>query len=127
MSSTGSVAVRPAPAFRVASWPVLIVFAVGTAIGALASASAFVITQSDAATPAAVRAAPSGELSRLVGNMEAAAQRGDTRLFLEFRNDLAQLVRSATISKYDDVLTNGAAQEGDADLPDVGTDLSGGR
>ena len=106
MSSTGSVAVRPAPAFRVASWPVLIVFAVGTAIGALASASAFAIIQSDAGTPAAGGATSSGELSRLVGNMEAAAQRGDTRLFIEFQNDLAQLVRSATISNYDDVLNN---------------------
>jgi len=106
MSTTGSVAVRPAPTFRVASWPVLIVFAVGTAIGALASASAFVIIQADAGTPPAAEATSSGQLSRLVGNMEAAAQRGDTRLFIEFRNDLAQLVRSATISNYDDVLNN---------------------
>jgi len=110
MASTGSVAVRPAPAFRVASWPVVIVFAVGTAIGALASASAFLITQSDAGTPAAGGTAQSGELSRLIGNMDAAAQRGDTRLFIEYQNDLAQLVSSATISNYDDVLANGAGQ-----------------
>ena len=110
MASTGSVAVRPAPAFRVASWPVVIVFAVGTAIGALASASAFAISQADPATPAAGEATQSGELSRLIGNMDAAAQRGDTRLFIEYQNDLAQLVRSATISNYDDVLANGAGQ-----------------
>ena len=110
MSNTGSVAVRPAPAFRFASWPVVLVFAVGTAIGALASASAFAISQSDPATPAAGEAAQSGELSRLIGNMDAAAQRGDTRLFIEYQNDLAQLVRSATISNYDDVLANGAGQ-----------------
>ena len=114
MSTTGSVAVRPAPAFRVASWPVLVVFAIGTAIGALASASAFVITQSDAATPAAAGTSSPAELTRLVGKMEAAAQRGDTRLFIEYQNDLAQLVRSATISNYAEVLANGADQDEDA-------------
>jgi hypothetical protein len=101
MSTTGSVAVRPAPALRIASWSVLIVFAVGIGIGVLLSASAFALSQSDPTAPAAEVTAPPNELSRLDGNMEAAAERGDIRLFIEFREDLAQLVSSATISNYE--------------------------
>jgi hypothetical protein len=89
---------------------VIAVFVVGTAIGAV-SASMIQPTQADPNAPAVVEQAPETELTRLLGNMDAAAERGDTRHFVQFRESLARLIRTSSISDYEALRGTGAAGE----------------
>jgi hypothetical protein len=100
MSTPTATALRPARAPGAAWLVVVAVFVVGTVIGAVATS---IISRApvDPAVQAAVEpAAPETELTRLLGNMDAAAERGEVRLFIGFREDLAELVSSAGIAEY---------------------------
>ena len=99
MSTTpAATTLRPFPGPRLAWLPVALVFVVGTSIGAVASAS--LIHPTEVVSAPSGPTAPDTELTRLLGNMDAAAQRGDVRLFIGFREDLAQLIASTDIAAY---------------------------
>ena len=98
MSTPAATALRPFPAPRIAWLPVALVFVVGASIGAVASAS--MIQTTEVTSVSAGPTSPDTELTRLLGNMDTAAQRGDTRLFIGFREDLAQLIASTDIAAY---------------------------
>lgn len=113
MSTPTATVLRPPAGMRIAWLPVALVFVVGITIGAVASAA--VIARSPAETGGPVAAepvAPNTELTRLLGNTEAAAQRGDIRLFLEFRTDLAELIGSAGMAEYQ-ALRGAAGSQGE--------------
>ena len=101
MSTPTATLVRPQAGMRIAWLPVAVVFAVGITIGAVASAAVIARSPAETGGPVVAEpAAPNTELTRLLGNTEAAAERGDIRLFLEFRNDLAELIGSAGMAEY---------------------------
>lgn len=97
MSTPAATALKPFPAPRIAWLPVALVFVVGASIGAVASAS---MIQTTEVTSVSGPTSPDTELTRLLGNMDTAAERGDTRLYLGFREDLAQLIASTDIAAY---------------------------
>ncbi len=100
--STATATVRPTASPRIAWLPVALVFVVGTTIGAVASASVIALAPGDSGDSAAQEAvAPTTQLTRLLGNMDAAAQRGDIRLFVEFRQDLVQLIGAAGVAHFE--------------------------
>ena len=100
MTTPSATALQPARAPRIAWLPVALVFIVGTTIGAIAAASAINFSQADGTeVPAAV--VPNAELGRLLGNMDAAAARGEARLFLAWRQDLTELIGAAGVAKYE--------------------------
>jgi hypothetical protein len=94
-----ATALRPAAGPNIAWLPITLVFVVGAAIGAVASA-AVIPAVSDSPPSVTAAAAANTELTRLLGNMDTAAERGDTRLFVEFRQELSQLIGSTDISGY---------------------------
>jgi hypothetical protein len=100
MSTPTATVLRPT---RIAGAPwlaVIAVFVVGTATGAVAT-SMLSRSPADANVPAAVEPQPPhSELTRLLGNMDAAAERGDVRLFVGFREDLAKLIGSTSVTEY---------------------------
>jgi hypothetical protein len=101
MSTPTATALRPAPGLRIAWLPVVLVFVVGITIGAVGSASLIAQSRTDSGGGVVTEpTAANTELTRLLGNLEAAAQRGDVRLFIEFREDLAALIRSAGMAEY---------------------------
>ena len=99
MSTPTVTALRPARAAGTAWLAVIAVFIVGTAIGATATSMISRAAAEPAVQAAAEPAAQEIELTRLLGNMEAAAQRGDVRLFLAFREDLAALIGSTGMAE----------------------------
>lgn len=102
MTTPSATALQPARAPRIAWLPVALVFIVGTTIGAIAAASAINFSQTDGTdVPAAV--VPNAELGRLLGNMDAAAARGEARLFLAWRQDLVELIGAARVAEYEAV------------------------
>jgi hypothetical protein len=95
-----ATALRPAHAPRFA-WPIALVFVAGTAIGAISSAAVISQVSGGAGAPSVVEpGAADSQLTRLLSNMEAAAQRGDTRLFVTFRQDLAELIGTVGMAEY---------------------------
>ena len=84
---------------RIAWLPVAIVFVIGTTIGVVGTASVIALSPGDSNGSVAQPIANT-QLTRLLGNMDAAAERGDARLFAEFREDLVQLMGAANFAKY---------------------------
>ncbi len=102
MTTPTATALQPARAPRIAWWPVALVFVVGTTIGAIGAVSAINISQTDGTdAPAAVTS--NAEMARIMGNMDAAAARGDVRLFLAFRQDLVDLIGATAVAEYEAV------------------------
>jgi hypothetical protein len=102
VTTPSATALQPARAPRIAWLPVALVFIVGTTIGAIAAASAINFSQTDGTdVPAAV--VPNAELGRLLGNMDAAAARGEARLLLAWRQDLVELIGAARVAEYEAV------------------------
>jgi hypothetical protein len=102
MATPTASVLRPAQPTRIAWLPVALVFVVGATIGAVAAASVFTVSQGDPAAGAdAEPIGPNSQLTRLLGNMDAAADRGDTRLFVEFRQDLVDLIGAAGAAEYE--------------------------
>jgi hypothetical protein len=100
VTTPSASAFQPAPGPRIAWLPVALVFIVGTTIGAIGAASAVTFSQGSATdVPAAVT--PNTDLTRLLGNMDAAAARGDVRLFVAFRQDLVELIGAAGVAEYE--------------------------
>jgi hypothetical protein len=109
--STIATTHRPARAAGAAWLAVIAVFVVGTAIGAAAT-TMFSRAPADTNVPAAVEpATPDTELTRLLGDMDAAAERGDVRLFVGFRENLADLIRSVGIARYEALRGIGSSGE----------------
>ena len=99
MSTPSASGLRPALAPRIAWIPIVAVFVIGAAIGGFAASAVTAPTQGQQIVTGPP--ASTTELSRLVRNMDAAAQRGETRLFVEFREELAGLIRAAGIAEYE--------------------------
>jgi hypothetical protein len=101
--STGTATVaRPAAGPRIGWSPLALVFVIGATLGVVASAPFHPQAPASAGTGAA-QAAPATEMSRLLGNMDAAAQRGDIRLFIQFRQDLAELIGGSGMAQYEEL------------------------
>jgi hypothetical protein len=100
VTTPSATALQPARAPRIAVLPVALVFIVAVTIGAIAAVAAINLSQTDgdADVPAAVTS--NAELARLLGNMDAAAARGDVRLFLAFRQDLAELIGAVGVAEH---------------------------
>lgn len=99
MSTPTASALRTAPAPRMTWIPIAVVFVIGAALGGVASMS--FVSQTQNQQVVADPAAPNTELTRLLGSMDAAAQRGETRLFIQFREELAGLIRAAGMADYE--------------------------
>ncbi len=104
MSTGTATVVRPAAGSRLGWSPLALVFVIGATVGVVASAPFH------AQSPASVgggtgvaQGAPASELTRLLGNMDAAAEHGDIRLFVEFRQDLADLIGAAGMAQYEEL------------------------
>ena len=93
-------------------------FAIGTASGAIAAT--VIVQQVDFDGAPAVQVAPTGtDLGSLVSKVNAAAARGDARLYAEYSNDLAARVGSAEIADrltHMDARIDAAAGRGDVRL-----------
>jgi hypothetical protein len=103
MTTPSASALQPARAPRIAVLPVALVFIVGTTIGAIGAASTITFSQADAGTDVPAAVTSNTELARLLGNLDAAAERGDIRLFLAFRQDLVELIGAAGVAEYEAV------------------------
>ena len=99
MSAPATAVPRTTTSPRVAWLPVALVFVIGTTIGVAGTASVIALSPGDSSGSVAQPIANT-QLTRLLGNMDAAAERGDARLFAEFREDLVQLMGAANFAKY---------------------------
>ena len=79
--------------------PVALVFVIGTTIGVVGTASVIALSQGDS-TGSLTQPIQQTQLTRLLGNMDAAAERGDARLFAESRQDLIELLGAAGFAKF---------------------------
>jgi len=95
MSTGTATAVRPGVRPAPVVWLAIAIFAAGMLIGSVTFSA---LRTSPPVTPSA--AAPPTELTRLLGNMDAAASRGHIRLFLEYRADLAELISTTGMQGY---------------------------
>ena len=84
---------------RIAWLPVALVFVIGTTIGVVGTAAVIALTSGDS-NGSVAEPIQETQLTRLLGNMDAAAQRGDARLFAESRQDLIELMGAADFAKY---------------------------
>ena len=100
MSAPATAVLRPTTGTRIAWLPVALVFVIGTAIGVVGSASVIALTAGGPADSVAQEPVANTQLTRLLGNMDAAAQRGDTRIFVESRQDLIELLGAADFAAY---------------------------
>jgi hypothetical protein len=98
MSTSAQTVTRQGTA-RISAWVGLVLaFAIGTASGAVA-----VTVIADRAivggAPAVELPPTQGELKSMIQKAELAASRGDVRLYLQFRDDIAASVGSAQIAE----------------------------
>ena len=100
MSAPATTVLRPTTGPRIAWLPVALIFVIGTTIGAVGTASAIALTAGGSGEPVAQEPIANAQLTRLLGNMDAAAQRGDTRMFVEFRQNLVELIGAAGFAEY---------------------------
>ena len=84
---------------RIAWLPVALVFVIGTTIGVVGTASMIALSPGDS-SGSVVQPVADTQLTRLLGNMDAAAERGDTRMFVESRQDLIELLGAANFAAY---------------------------
>ena len=102
MSAPATAVLRPTTGTRIAWLPVALVFVIGTTIGVIGTASVIALSPGDS-SGSVVQPVADTQLTRLLGNMDAAAERGDARLFAEFRQDLIQLMGAANFAKYQEL------------------------
>lgn len=99
MSAPATTVPRTTTGPRIAWLPVALVFMIGTTIGVVGTASVIALSPGESNGSVAQPIANT-QLTRLLGNMDAAAQRGDTRMFAEFRQDLVELMGAAGFAEY---------------------------
>jgi hypothetical protein len=100
MSAPTATVARPVAATRMAWLPVALVFMIGTTIGVVGTASVIALSPGDTGGSVA-QPAVNTQLTRLLGNMDEAAERGNARLFAEYRQDLIQLIGAAGVAEYE--------------------------
>ena len=100
--SAPTTVLRPSAGPRIAWLPVALVFVIGTTIGAVGTASVFSLSAGDS-DGSITQPIANTQLTRLLGNMNAAARRGDTRMFVQFRQDLVELVGAAGVAEFEAV------------------------
>jgi DNA-binding CsgD family transcriptional regulator/tetratricopeptide (TPR) repeat protein len=100
MSTPTATALRPLSGPRIAWLPVALVLVAGASIGAVASAAMIQPTEVTSVVSAGPTSADT-ELTRLLGNMDVAAQRGDTRMFIEFRERRNDRVMRVDVPRFD--------------------------
>ena len=99
MSAPATTVPRTTTGQRIAWLPVALVFVIGTTIGVVGTASVIALSQGDS-SDSVIQPIQKTQLTRLLGNMDAAAERGDARLFAESRQDLIELLGAAGFAKF---------------------------
>jgi hypothetical protein len=99
MSAPATTVPRTTTGTRIAWLPVALIFVIGAIVGVVGTASVIVLSPGDS-NGSVVQPIANTQLTRLLGNMDAAAERGDARLFAEFRQDLVELMGAAGFAEY---------------------------
>ena len=99
MSASATTVSRQPTRQRIAWLPVALVFVIGTTIGVVGTASVIALS-SGGSNESVAQPNTETQLTRLLGNMDAAAQRGDARLFAESRQDVIELMGAAGFAEY---------------------------
>ena len=100
MSASAQTVPQQPTSPRTAWLLVAIVFVIGTTIGVVGTASVIALSPGDTAGSVA-QPTVNTQLTRLLGNMDEAAERGNARLFAEYRQDLIQLIGAAGVAEYE--------------------------
>ena len=102
MSASATTVPQQPTSPRIAWLLVAIVFVIGTTIGVAGTAAVIALSPGDS-NGSVAQPIRGTQLTRLLGNMDAAAQRGDARLFAESRQELIELMGAAGFARYQEL------------------------